>query len=132
MLLNLEVLNGTMSFSFDKYVDMYTVTIENNINNLDLKYEVLDGAVVEVVGNENLDEGLNYVYLNVSSSGMTNTYTLEVYKEKTDVVFNEIYVPNKINEEESMPKYVLPVIIISCFFIIFIFFRLLFHRKKKS
>ena len=80
VLLDLEILNGVMSLKFDKYVNTYTVEVDNSVEKLQFNYKVEDEFQVDVINNENINEGLNYVYIIVTNKNEQNTYTLEVYK----------------------------------------------------
>lgn len=88
VLLDLEILNGVMSLKFDKYVNTYTVEVDNSVEKLQFNYKVEDEFQVDVINNENINEGLNYVYIIVTNKNEQNTYTLEVYKEVTKKVIS--------------------------------------------
>ena len=88
VLLDLEILNGVMSLNFDKYVNTYTVEVDNSVEKLQFNYKVEDEFQVDVINNENINEGLNYVYIIVTNKNEQNTYTLEVYKEVTKNVIS--------------------------------------------
>lgn len=131
MLLDLNVLNGEFSPTFDIYVDTYTVSVEEDVDSLVLNYEVEDGASVKVINNENLSPGDNFVYLEVTSEKGMETYTLEVYKKQSSQVFNYEEYVEPLAVEKTMPSYGPFLIIGSCCLVIIITFLLLFKKKKK-
>ena len=80
MLTDLEVLNGTLSPEFDIYNDIYSVTIDEDVEELVIDYTVEEGFVVNIIDNDSLTAGENEVYLQVIQGEEINTYTLLVYK----------------------------------------------------
>lgn len=129
MLLDLQILNGDLSPSFDKYVDTYTINVTKDTDFLIIDYQVEDGFVVNIINNE-LKEGDNFVYLEVKNDTEINIYTLEVYKEITkDVIYNEQDY-TAVEVTPTMPGYITPLIIVICSFIIIFSFFLLFRKKK--
>ncbi len=130
MLLDLEILNGELSPVFDIYNDVYSVTIDEDTTSLVMDYEVEDGYVVNIIDNTGLEAGENEVYIQVIKDEEINTYTLLVYKESSEPVFNYEYIPEGVEVEEELPEYVAPLIIGSCLLVILIVFLLLFKRRK--
>lgn len=130
MLEFLEILNGEMTPKFDKYVNNYTVEVKDEVLVLDIKYEVMDDVLVTITNN-NLVEGQNYVYLELVKGEEKENYTLEVYKESSRQVFeyNDYNIPVEIN---SMPTYIPPLIIGSCFLIIAFCYLIIFRKKQKK
>ena len=130
MLLDLEVLNGKMSLKFDKYVNTYTIEIEDDVNFLDIKYKIDEKDTIKILNNENLVGGLNYVFIEVTHENEKNMYTLEVYKNETKNVFHEVEITPSDETPEKMPEYV-PIVIISVVVLVILFtYWLLFHKKK--
>lgn len=130
MLLDLEVLNGNMFLKFDKYVNTYTIEIEDDVNFLDIKYKIDEKDTIKILNNENLIGGLNYVFIEVTHENEKNMYTLEVYKNETKNVFHEVEITPSDDTPEKMPEYV-PVVIISVVVLVILFtYWLLFHKKK--
>ena len=130
MLNDLEIINGELSPAFDSLNNIYSVTVSEDVDELVMEYSTTDGYIVNVIDNQDLDEGENEVYLQVIKDEEINTYTLLVYKESSETVFNYEYVPETIEVESELPEYVAPLIIGSCILIILIFAILLFKRKK--
>lgn len=130
MLTDLEILNGELSPVFDIYNDIYSVTVDEDVDRLVMDYKVSEGYVVNVIDNESLSAGENEVYIQVINGENINTYTLLVYKEDSEPVVNYDYLMEPLEVEEEMPEYVPPVIIGSCAFIIILVFFILFHKKK--
>ncbi len=132
MLTDLEVLNGTLSPEFDIYNDIYSVTIEEDVEELVIDYTVEEGFVVNIIDNDSLTAGENEVYLQVIQGEEINTYTLLVYKEDSKPVINYELIPEEVEVAKEMNPYTAPIIIISCLLIIFFFFWILFHKRTKS
>lgn len=130
MLLDLEILNGVMSLKFDKYVNTYTVEVDNNVEKLQFNYKVEDNSQVDVINNENINDGLNYVYIIVTNEQEQNTYTLEVYKEVTKKVISTSNLETKLEAEQHINKNTPYIIGSICFVIILIFFLIIFHPRK--
>ena len=130
MLLDLKILNGDMPLKFDKYVNNYTVEIKEDVTNLEIEYKCNNDNSVNITNNDNLDFGINYVFIEVVSKEEKNVYVLEVYKKRTENVFNEIKIEPEIKSEEKMPDYIPIGLIVGGFLIILLTFWLLFHKKK--
>ena len=130
MLLDLEILNGVMSLKFDKYVNTYTVEVDNNVEKLEFNYKVEDNSQVDVINNENINDGLNYVYIIVTNKNEQNTYTLEVYKEVTKDVISTSNLETKLEVEQQVNKNTPYIIGSICFVVILIIFLIIFHPRK--
>lgn len=130
MLLDLKILNGDMPLKFDKYVNNYTVEIKEDVTNLEIEYKCNNDDSVNITNNDNLDFGINYVFIEVINNEEKNVYVLEVYKKRTENVFNEIKIETEIKNEEKMPDYIPIGLIVGGFLIILFTFWLLFHKKK--
>ena len=65
MLLDLKILNGDMPLKFDKYVNNYTVEIKEDVTNLEIEYKCNNDDSVNKTNNDNLDFGINYVFIEV-------------------------------------------------------------------
>lgn len=130
MLLDLKILNGDMPLKFDKYVNNYTVEIKEDVTNLEIEYKCNNDDSVNITNNDNLDFGINYVFIEVINNEEKNVYVLEVYKKRTENVFNEIKIEPEIKNEEKMPDYIPIGLIVGGFLIILFTFWLLFYKKK--
>ena len=130
MLNDLEIINGELSPEFDCLNNIYSVTIPENVDELVMDYSVTDGYIVNVIDNKDLASGENEVYIQVIKDEEINTYTLLVYKESSEPVFNYDYNLDTVEVEEELPEYVAPLIGGSCFLIILIVFLLLFKKRK--
>ena len=130
VLLDLEILNGVMSLKFDKYVNTYTVEVDNSVEKLQFNYKVEDECQVDVINNENINDGLNYVYIIVTNEQEQNTYTLEVYKEVTKDVISTSNFETKLEVEQHINKNTPYIIGTICFVIILIIFLIIFHPRK--
>ena len=130
MLNDLEIINGDLSPEFDCLNNIYSVTISENVDELVMDYSVTDGYIVNVIDNKDLASGENEVYIQVIKDEEINTYTLLVYKESSEPVFNYDYNLDTVEVEKELPEYVAPLIGGSCFLIILIVFLLLFKKRK--
>ena len=130
MLNDLEIINGELSPEFDCLNNIYSVTIPENVDELVMDYSVTDDYIVNVIDNKDLASGENEVYIQVIKDEEINTYTLLVYKESSEPVFNYDYNLDTVEVEEELPEYVAPLIGGSCFLIILIVFLLLFKKRK--
>ena len=85
---NLKVNNGILKEKFNKNNYLYSVEVEANIDRLNLDILLEDPtSTYEVIGNDNLQVGLNKVYIKVTSKdGVKKTYELDVLKNDTPVV----------------------------------------------
>lgn len=124
VLLNLEVLNGIMTLDYDPLIDTYTVDVASDVDSLVLNYELSADSTIKVINNEDLVEGENIIYLEVSSQKNMNTYTLLVNKENTQSVFSYENIDSLDVYHEKQPNSVLIgggtfLIIIICFIVIF-------------
>ena len=131
MLIDLEIINGELSPEFDYLNNIYSVTVDSNVTELVMEYSASEGFIVNVIDNKDLNAGENEVYLQVIKDDVINTYTLLVYKESSEPVFNYEYVPEPVEVDKKLPEYAAPLIVGSCILIILIFALLLFKRKKK-
>ena len=130
MLNELKVLNGVMTPKFDKYNNVYSVSIEENVTELMLEYKANPEYYVRVVGNNNLVPGDNVVFIEVTTDEYVNSYQLLVYKEYTESVFNVKELVSELEVKKEVPEYVAPLIVGIGFLIIAVFYLILFKKKK--
>ena len=130
MLEDLEILNGIISPEFDIYNNIYSVIILEDVDELVINYKVSDGYVVNIIDNNNLVSGENEVYIQVIKENEINTYTLLVNKEETEDVADLEYLLEPLEVKEELPTYVAPLVGGSCLFLIFIFFLIIFRKRK--
>lgn len=131
VLLDLKILNGDMPLKFDKYVNSYTVLVESNVEFLEVEYKIRDTDEIKIINNENLNYGLNYIFLEITSDNKKNVYTLEVYREKVESVMK--YQEVTLGSGDKVMNENIPYIIsFVCFLIILFFFIIIFVRKKSK
>lgn len=130
MLEDLEIFNGIISPEFDIYNNIYSVSISEDVDELVINYKVSDGYVVNIIDNNNLVPGENEVYIQVIKENEINTYTLLVNKEETEDVADLEYLLEPLEVKEELPTYVAPLVGGSCLFLIFIFFLIIFRKRK--
>ena len=131
MLLDLKILNGNMSLKFDKYVNTYTIEVKNDVESLEIEYKIRESDEIKIINNDNLETGLNYVFLEITNESEKNMYTLEVYKEKSESVFKSENI-NRVEQQKEMPQNAVYIISGVCIFVILIFFSAIFCRKKSK
>ena len=131
MLIDLEIINGILELKYNEYTYEYTVTVENDINNLEFSYKLQGDCYIQIRNNE-LYNYENIVYLDVYSSYDIITYTFYVYKEKSDEVnFIETFKETlEISSNNDIEVYKVQILSIGIFLIIIIIFSLMFRRKK--
>jgi len=130
VLLDLKILNGDMPLKFDKYVNNYTVEIKEDVTKLEIEYICNNDDLVTIKNNDNLEFGINHIFIEVVNNEEKNVYVLEIYKKRDENVFNEIKIESEIKNEEKIPNYVPIGLIVGGFFIILLTFWILFHKKK--
>lgn len=131
MLLDLKILNGDMPLKFDKYVNSYTVLVESNVEFLEIEYKIRDTDEIKIINNENLNYGLNYIFLEITSDNEKNVYTLEVYREKVENVmkYQEVTLGSGDKVMNENTPYIISFV---CFLVILLFFIVIFVRKKSK
>ena len=115
-------------FETDKYV--YHVTIEKNIKKLDFNFETRPGSKINILGNNNLSKGTNYVFLEIEYEDKLYTYTFIVEKENATAVFEENQDSYKLENNIPKPDYKIPLII-GYIIVILIIIKIIFIHKKK-
>ena len=120
-----------MPLKFDKYVNNYTVEIKEDVTKLEIEYICNNDDLVTIKNNDNLDFGINHIFIEVVNNEEKNVYVLEIYKKRDENVFNEIKIESEIKNEEKIPNYVPIGLIVGGFFIILLTFWILFHKKNK-
>ena len=131
VLLDLKILNGDMPLKFDKYVNSYTVLVESNVEFLEIEYKIRDTDEIKIINNENLNYGLNYIFLEITSDNEKNVYTLEVYREKVESVmkYQEVTLGSGDKVMNENTPYIISFV---CFLVILLFFFVIFVRKKSK
>ena len=130
MLLDLKILNGNMSLKFDKYVNTYTIEVKNDVESLEIEYKIRESDEIKIINNDNLETGLNYVFLEITNESEKNMYTLEVYKEVTKDVISTSNLETKLEVEQQVNKNTPYIIGTICFVVILIIFLIIFHPRK--
>lgn len=129
MVKNLEVLNGVISQEFDPLNNFYSVTVSNEIEFLNFSYDC-DDCSIEIINNNYLYEGDNEVYVNVYNGEFVDSYTFYVYKEKSEVVFSEFEIESIESNSVLVEMYEVEQLLVLCLILIFITYKVLFHKKK--
>ena len=71
-------------FIFDKTIFNYDLKINNNDSELKIQTSHIDGANIQILGNDNLQNG-SVIMLIASYNGTNQTYTINIIKEKVDM-----------------------------------------------
>ncbi len=136
MLTYLDILNGELSPSYHEYNTLYTVNVDSDVQELEMKYFVDEKYTVNVINNKNLLVGENIININVlENDEIVEQYILLVNKEEVSTVFNEVVLTPEVNpsssQMEKLPDYVIPLMIIFVLILILLMFKVLFPRKKR-
>lgn len=128
---DLTIKNGKLSIPFEPLNNEYTVILESDVDLLELEYKVDENINVSVTDNENLVNN-SVVTINLTEEKNTVEYHLHILKEeeeKTENVFLEQNaLPMETNIMYEYKNYIIPSV---CFLLIFIVFKILFHKKRK-
>ena len=116
---NLQVLNGTLSMPFNKDNNLYSVTLNDNEEELKLSYDLNDKkATVNVIKEKNK----TILHILNSDSSEENYVFYINKKEEAIPVFKETY------EEDEKPKEIPHLklyVSLACFFIIGLLFKII-------
>ncbi len=125
--------NGILEPEFQNDIESYYVSISEDVDSLDLDFKLEPGTKINVVGNNDLKIGDNYVFIELEKEGMVKTYRFLVNKEETATVFNyEEPVRLEIEENKKEPIDYTPIIILVCIFLIIVIFKTIFKSNKKQ
>lgn len=131
MLEDLKIINGVMYPKFDKYNNVYTVNVENDIHNLSIDYEFISkDDSIEVVGNDNLKPGENIIYINVLGENK-GKYIIYVNKKEELKTSNLVPSQDVIEIKKEIPSFVGPLIGVICFVLIILSYFLIFNPYCK-
>lgn len=126
----LVIKNGDISPQFDPLNNQYTVTLDNDIYNLELDYK-LDSAInINILDNNDLKNN-SKVSLVLSENDKTVTYELHILKDEREEL--PVFLETNNNYDTSfMSLYKIYIIPSTCLILIFIIFKILFHKKHKQ
>lgn len=130
---NLKILNGEISLEFDPLNSKYTVFIDNDVTELELTYDLQEGANVTINGNYNLENNSD-VIINVSKDAQNVSYFFKIYKkdvEKANASVNDM-INLEVHSTSDFFEYAGPVIASTCFLLILFLFVFLFHKRKNK
>lgn len=128
-LLELNILNGEISPSFDPLNNTYSVLIDKDVSNLDIAFKNNDGVIVDIIDNFDLENN-SMVKIKCHSNNKEVIYNLLIVKEEEENLF--VFKEDKNELDTSfMSLYKIYVIPSVCFLIILIFFKLIFPKHKK-
>ncbi len=130
MLLDLNVLNGSINPSFSSNIFEYTVIV-SDVDKLELDLKVDKDLPVTIYGNDYLTDGENHVLIEIYDEKV-NTYILTVYKNSEEAVTNVVSNTQKVEittNDLLREDLLTPGIIATCFFIIVLLYVIIFHKK---
>ena len=126
----LKVEDFELSPTFNKFQNLYTIITDEYIPNLNIIIPDNENKVIDILGNENFSYGENTIQIIVTDLEDTkeNTYTIIfTIKEETEPTFGEYL--NQETEPEIIGQKEVSIIILSCFFLIMLFYKGIFARK---
>lgn len=124
---DLKIANYELSPTFNKDTTVYTITVPNNVDKLDISTKVPEGSTVEIIGNENLKAGKNNVWIKVTDkNGYSKLYKVEVNKEDSTVQ------TSTDSELTTMKMLLIALLIGLLFLLLFLLLYLLLGRKKEE
>ena len=131
MLKDLKILNGVLDLEFNEYIYEYTVTVDENVEKLELDYTLDEECSLKILDNI-LDEKENIVTLEVYNVDTTKEYKFYVYKNSNDEVLGiENYRKGlEVVNTEEINIWEIQILGISVFLLILLVFCLMFCRKK--
>ena len=130
MLLDLNVLNGSINPSFSSNIFEYTIIV-SDVDKLELDLKVDKDLPVTIYGNDYLTDGENHVLIEIYDEKV-NTYILTVYKNSEEAVTNVVSNTQKVEittNDLLRDDILTPGIIATCFFIIVLLYVIIFHKK---
>ena len=123
-----DIKNAILEPSFDNNIYSYNVYIDDDIDKLDLHFKMDKDSRINVIGNNNLSYGDNYIFIELTKDNILKTYTLIVHKEKT----SEVMSYNKetkleVKSSNNYYKYIIPM----GYILIIIVLYIIFFKKKE-
>ncbi len=126
--LNIE--NGQLSIPFDPLINEYTVILDKEVSFLDLNYEVEEGVMVVISSNHDLQNN-DVVTIRLEKENKNVEYHLQILKEEVEVLEAFLETPETV-EFDFMREYKIYIIPFSCFFLILVVYKILFHKSRKK
>lgn len=126
----LTILNGNLSIPFESLNNEYTVILKEDVEQLELEYKVEEGVTIFIEGNKDLKNN-SVVTITLNDEKKTVVYHLQVLKEEKEIaqnVFLEAPIPEKTNFMYEYKNYIIPS---TCLLLLFLVFKILFHKHKK-
>lgn len=126
----LSIKNGELSIPFDPLNNEYTISLEKEEYNVEFDYKVEENIAVFIKDNHDLE---NNAIVTISLTDEKNVveYHFQILKEEESVeqtVFQEVIKEQEFNFMFECKNYIIPI---SCLVLIFIVFKILFHKHKK-
>ena len=125
---NISIEGYEISPKFDKYNNIYTLIIEDDIDNLEVSaIAEKEDSIITIEGNNALGEGENNILIKITNETAENIYQIIVTIENfdTESAFLE-YQEKKI---EETPVKEVKMLLIMCGGAILLTYRILFIRK---
>ena len=130
-LTNLEVEGYTISPAFSGDIYTYNVDLPDGTKSININTEkVNDNIKVEIIGNDNLEAGINYITILVYNGDETTTYqvvaNVGTTSEESIAATNTNSQNAKSKIKSSWGKIIIAIIVL-----IFIIYLLIRHKRKK-
>lgn len=126
---DLQIQNGEISPKFDKYNNYYSVTIEENVDILEMTYTYDETYEIKVTNNEDLvDNKLVYVTINDIENDEQNTYIFKIYVNEAETTANEVEEQQQLNIDKEEETNYAPIVGTVCFILIILAYYVIFLR----
>lgn len=126
MIKTLDILNGNINEVFNPDIYEYEVSVDSSVSTLIFSYDIDSDYNVTIYGNDELTDGENHVYFEVSDEESVVTYTFLVNKEVTNSVFSY---KEEVQDDSYFYKHKEVIISIISLVIIVLLFILIFRKK---
>ncbi len=133
MFFYLDVKNGILEPEFQNEIYSYYIGVDEEVKSVDFDFQVDSKTKINILGNDDLKIGDNYIFIELDKDNKLKTYTFLVNKEQTATVFNYDE-PVKLEVEPIKKENyeIVPGIVILCLSLILLLFKIIFLSKKKQ
>lgn len=131
MLKDLKILNGVLDLEFNQYIYEYTITVDSDVEKLDIAYELEEECSLKIKDNI-LNKKENIVTLEVYNIDEVAEYKLYVYKNSSNEVngIEDYRKSLEIVNTEEIDIMKVQILGVSIFLLILIVFCIIFRKQK--
>ena len=131
MLKDLKILNGVLDLEFNQYIYEYTITVDSDVEKLDIAYELEEECSIKIKDNI-LNKKENIVTLEVYNIDEVAEYKLYVYKNSSNEVngIEDYRKSLEIVNKEEIDIMKVQILGVSIFLLILIVFCIIFRKQK--